>query len=459
MEAINGISKLNTQHSTLNTPIPERVLVVGLGATGVSLVKFLSSLGKKVTVADAKDESDLAPRLKELESVPFIGRFGPHKVGDFLDHELIVISPGVDTNLPYLAEARQRGARVIGEIELASAFIEEPIIAVTGTNGKTTTTTLLGRLFQKAFGRVFVGGNIGDPLINYVLSGVRAPYIIAEISSFQLETIEAFHPRTTILLNITEDHLDRYPSFAAYVAAKMRVFENQRAGDCALINADIDNTNGIEAKKFYFSIRKRLPEGAFLEQDLLRVRVGGKEFTYRRDLSPLVGMHNTENILSALLASHLHGIDKEVVEEVIRSFRGLPHRVEFVREIGAVRFFNDSKATNVDATKRALEGMDGPIILIAGGRDKGGSYGFIAGLAGKLKALVLIGEAQERIEKELGSFVRVFIEGGLQEAVDRALRIATKDDTILFSPMCSSFDMFDNYKTRGDAFKRIVEAL
>jgi UDP-N-acetylmuramoylalanine--D-glutamate ligase len=330
---------------------------------------------------------------------------------------------------------------------------------VTGTNGKTTTTTLLGRVFQAAYQAVFVGGNIGVPLIDYVLGGEKARYVIAEISSFQLETIETFRPRTSILLNITEDHLDRYTAFADYIDAKMRIFRNQTSTDQALLSADITGVDRIEARKYFFSTRTGLDEGAFIEGNELHVRVEGRTFSYSRDISPLVGIHNSENLLSVLLTSHLHGIDRETIEETIRDFKGLPHRVEFVREINGVKFYNDSKATNVDATKRALESMEGNVILVAGGKDKGGSYAFLTGLAGRIRGLVLIGEATERIESELGTYVRTFPEASLEAAVERAFRLAKTGDTVLFSPMCSSFDMFENYKVRGNAFKRIVEAL
>ncbi len=442
---------------TLN--IPERVLIVGLGATGVSCARFLAGLGKKVTLTDMKGEAALAPSLEALKGVPYVGRFGHHDREDFVGHELIVISPGIAFDHPLLEEARKGGSRVIGEIELASAFIEEPIIAITGTNGKTTTTTLLGRLFQAAYGEVFVGGNIGVPLIDYVLKGLKARYIIAEISSFQLETIEAFKPHTSILLNITEDHLDRYTAFDDYVAAKMRIFENQTSGDRAIVSTEIRDVESIRARTYYFSTKKRLDEGAWAEGTLLNVALGGTRFSYKRDISPLVGVHNSENLLSVLLTAHLYGIDRAVIEETIRNFRGLPHRVEFVKEIGGVKFYNDSKATNVDATVRALESIDGNIVLVAGGKDKGGSYEFVTGLAEKIRGLVLIGEAAERIEKEIGSHVSTFTETGLGAAVERAFRIAKAGDTVLFSPMCSSFDMFENYKARGNAFKQAVEAL
>ncbi len=448
---------LDTRHTA--PELPDRVLVVGLGSSGAATVKFLAARGIKVTVTDMKQESELGASLKLLGDTPFTGRFGAHERKDFLDHQLIVISPGILTDHPLLNDARQNGARVIGEVELAARFIEEPIIAITGTNGKTTTTTLLGEVFNKAFGDVFVGGNIGDPLINYVVAGRKARYVIAEISSFQLETIETFRPHTAVLLNITEDHLDRYTAFADYIAAKMRIFENQSADDRALLSTQIKNTKGVKARKFFFSTEAALDEGAFLAGGLLKVRVGGKETVYKRELSPLVGIHNSENLLSVLLTSHLYGIDTGVIEDAIRSFKGLAHRVEFVRELGGVKYYNDSKATNVDATKRALESINGKVVLIAGGKDKGGSYGFITGLADRIKGLVVIGEARERIQNELGPYIETYPEGSLQDAVLRAQRIADKGDTVLFSPMCSSFDMFESYKARGNAFKRITEAL
>jgi UDP-N-acetylmuramoylalanine--D-glutamate ligase len=439
--------------------IPERVLVVGMGATGVSCARFLAGLGRQVTITDMKPECELPQSLYALKDVPFKGRFGTHHRQDFLDHQLIVISPGIITDHPLLEEARRNGATVIGEIELASRFIEEPIIAITGTNGKTTTTTLLGRVFEAAFGHIFVGGNIGDPLINYVLNGKKAQYVIAEISSFQLETIESFRPHIAVLLNITEDHLDRYITFADYVAAKMAIFKNQMPHDLALLSTEIEGVDGIAARKLFFSTTNVLDEGAYLEGNVLTVRIDGRSYHYRRDLSPLVGIHNSENLLSVLLASHLCGIEQPVIETAIRNFRGLPHRVEFVREIGGVRFYNDSKATNVDATKRALESIEGKVILIAGGKDKGGGYSSIVGLKDRIKGLVLIGEARERIEAELGQFMMTYAEDGLQQAAERALAMSATGDTVLFSPMCSSFDMFESYKARGNAFKQIVERL
>jgi UDP-N-acetylmuramoylalanine--D-glutamate ligase len=440
--------------------IPDRVLVVGAGSSGVACVKFLISLGKKVTLTDEKDESDLAGALQPLKGASYIKRFGSHEKADFLAHELIVISPGIVTDHPLLEEARSRGSRVIGEIELASVFIKEPIIAITGTNGKTTTTTLLGRVFAAAFPRVFVGGNIGDPLINYVIKGQKADYVIAEISSFQLETIESFRPSISILLNITEDHLDRYDSFADYVSAKMAIFKNQTAKDTALLTTAItENIDRIKARKYFFSTSESVKSGACLEDNKLVIRVNGAEFVYDRGMSPLLGIHNSENLLSVLLTGHLCGIEKSTMENVISNFKGLSHRVEFVRRLEDVTFYNDSKATNVDATKRALESIQGNVILIAGGRDKGGSYELIAQFKDKVRGLVLIGEAASRIETELGHHIVTFWEESLEKAVKKAFTLSSAGDVVLLSPMCSSFDMFENYKVRGNEFIRIVESL
>jgi len=439
--------------------LPDDILVVGLGKTGIALTRFLSGLGKRVTVADAKSGEDLKGPLAELKGVVFEGSFGGHDREVFLSHPMIVISPGVDSEEPLLKEARAKGASVIGEMELAARFVGEPIIAVTGTNGKTTTTTLLGEIFGKAYPGTFVGGNIGNPFINYVNEGKKAPYVILEVSSFQLETIETFRPATAVLLNITEDHLDRYRSYDEYIAAKYRVFENQAESDSAVLRSGLAVKDGMKARTYFFSTDEILEEGAFLKDGVMHIRVRGKEFLYKRTLSRLVGIHNTENVLAALLISHIHDVAPDVIEGVVSGFTGLAHRVEPVREVRGIEFYNDSKATNVDAAKRALESMDSKVILIAGGKDKGGSYRSVAGLMGKVKAMILIGEAKERIAGELGGLTKTYMEKDLQGAVERALAVAEKGDTVLFSPMCSSFDMFRDYKERGNMFKRIVESL
>ena len=442
-----------------NMQLPDDILIVGLGKTGVALAQFLAGAGKRITVADMKREEDLKAPLAELKGIDFKGSFGAHDKEVFLSHPMIVISPGVDSEDPLLREARAKGISVIGEMELAARFVEEPVIAITGTNGKTTTTTLLGEIFEKVYPGVFVGGNIGNPFINYVRAGKKAPFVILEVSSFQLETIETFRPATAVLLNITEDHLDRYRSYQEYIDAKYRIFENQAETDYAVLRKGLPVRDGMKARTCFFSTGEVVEEGAYFMDGVMRVRTGGKEFAYKRSLSRLVGIHNTENLLVALLVSHIHGIGQDIIEEVVSSFAGLAHRVEPVRDVAGVSFYNDSKATNVDAAKRALESMDSKVVLIAGGKDKGGSYQSVAGLMGKVRAMILIGEAKEKIAGELGGLTATYMEKDLQGAVERALAVAEKGDSVLFSPMCSSFDMFRDYKERGNMFKRIVESL
>ncbi|OPY78135.1 MAG: UDP-N-acetylmuramoylalanine--D-glutamate ligase [Syntrophorhabdus sp. PtaU1.Bin153] len=439
--------------------LADDILIVGLGATGIATARFLSRLGKRITLVDEKPEENLGPALKALDGVSFTGRFGPHRREDFLSHPMIILSPGVDSEHPYLREAKAAGIKVIGEMELAYTFLESPVIAITGTNGKTTVTTLLGEIFKKAYGDVFVGGNIGDPLINHLLAETRAGYVIIEVSSFQLETTETFRPDTAVLLNVTEDHLDRYRSFAEYRDAKYRIFENQGPEDYAILNANLPPLEGVKARKLYFSTKGELEEGAFLKDGTMYVRLEGEEHRHERAVSPLVGIHNTENLLVSLLTAYIHGIEGEVIEDVIKTFTGLSHRIEEVRRINDIVFYNDSKATNVDSTKRALESINGNVVLIAGGKDKGGSYSVVVDQMPKVRALILIGEGAERIREELGSYTKTYVESDLSGAVSRAAEIARKGDVVLFSPMCSSFDMFKDYKDRGNQFRALVEAL
>ncbi len=439
--------------------IPDRILIVGLGTSGIAVARFLSRLGKTIGIADEKSENELGNALSALEGIAYTGHFGPHRQADFTSYPLIVLSPGVDTELPVIREAKKAGVRVIGEMELASSFVKDPIIAITGTNGKTTTTTLIGEIFSKGLGPCFVGGNIGNPLINYVADGTRCPAVIVEVSSFQLETIEGFRPSTALLLNITEDHLDRYRSYEEYKAAKYRIFDNQASTDNAIVRSGLDVPMKGTPRAFTFSATDEVREGAFAKDGRLYVRFDGKESSFRRDISPLVGVHNTENILAAILTARIHGIDDAVIESCLRRFRGLPHRVEFVRTVRDVAFYNDSKATNVDATKRALEGFDRNVILIAGGKDKGGSYKAIRDMSARIKAIILIGEAKDRIAAELFDIAPTYGESDMTSAVYAAFSQASAGDTVLLSPMCSSFDMFTSYKERGNTFRRIVESL
>lgn len=437
----------------------KKVLVVGLGKSGISVTKLLVRLGAEVKVTDIKSEDELRNDLEELKGLNFERNFGSHRLEDFLEAHLIVVSPGVRSDLPHLKEAKDKGIEVIGELEFASRFVSEPIIAITGTNGKTTVTTLLGNIFRSAFGDVFVGGNIGKPFTDYVLEGKRAKFVILEVSSFQLETIRHFHPHCAAILNITEDHLDRYESFEDYAKAKYRIFENQTPSDIAVLNWNLPRFGEIKSKTYFFSLNKEEGTSAYCEKEEIIVDVFGSRYTYSRSVSPLFGKHNTENLLAVILICHLFEIEKGVIERGLSEFKGLPHRIEFVREIDGVIFLDDSKATNVGATKMALESLSGKAILICGGKDKGGSYKPILEEIEKLKAVVAIGEAKERIARELGEKIDVYKESNLEGAVKKALDLAERGDFVLLSPMCSSFDMFRDYKERGEKFKEIVLSL
>lgn len=439
--------------------LPDRILIVGLGASGVAVARFVSRLGKAIGLADEKTENQLAGPLKDLGDIAFTGYFGPHRIEDFVKYPLIVVSPGVDIEQPVFREALKSGVRIIGEMELASSFIEEPVIAITGTNGKTTTTSLIGEIFARGKGPVFVGGNIGNPLINYVAEGKKTSAVIVEVSSFQLETIETFRPATSVILNITEDHLDRYRSYDEYKEAKYRVFDNQTENDFAVLKDGLEVVMKGNPKVMRFSVTDELDSGAFYKDGRLYVRFGGQETSWDRSLSPLVGVHNTENILAAALVARIHGISEETIRDSLKAFKGLSHRLEYVRTIRGISFYNDSKATNVDAAKRALDGFNGNVILIAGGKDKGGSYGVIREAAGKIKALVVLGEARDRIAAELWDVIPTFQANDMTDAVYQAFSRAGSGDTVLLSPMCSSFDMFASYKDRGNTYRRIVESL
>jgi len=457
----------------------KKALIVGLGMTGLATARFLHHRGAVVTVTDMAAEKDLEASVLELHQLGIRTELGGHRWESFESSDLIVLSPGVPHTHDFLIGAGRKGTPVIGEIELASRFIRDPIIAITGTNGKTTTTSLLGNMLAQCGMAVFVGGNIGNPLIGYVDREEKADWLVLEISSFQLDTIDSFRPDIGILLNITEDHLDRYPDMAGYAASKGRIFQNQTLEDIAIFNgADpwvLSETSRIHSRKWVFNGSSTLEEGA---------RIGGNELslsftscpfrkghfpctqstlgTVRLDLREirLYGRHNQENICAAVMAAIAAGGNVQDIQFALNQFKGLSHRIEFVQTVNGVNYVDDSKATNVDAVCRALESFKEPVILIMGGRDKGGDYKILTKvIQNHVKHLILLGEASELIAAALGNFVPTVRVSSMQEAVTNAHQAAASGDVVLLSPACSSFDMFKSYAHRGDVFQCEVNKL
>jgi len=442
----------------------KKILVVGLGRTGLACTRFLAERGAEVTVSEVRPEAQIQGELRGIEGLTVRVETGSHQEESFLSADLIVVSPGVPLNIPPLERAQRKGKEIVSEIELAYRFCGCPIIAVTGTNGKSTTTSLLGEIFRTAGKKVFVGGNLGNPMIEMFFSPGQVEYIIAEISSFQLEAVSQFRPFISILLNITPDHLDRYASYEAYIEAKGRVFQNQGAGDHAIVNADDPECTklaaGAKAQVSFFSTRRQLRAGCCADDDCLCYLSGEtRELFPVKDLS-LTGVHNYENIMASILASRICGVSTDTIRLCLSRFKALEHRMELVRVINGVRFYNDSKGTNVGAVVRSLESFPSNLILIAGGKDKGGDYRILREPArGRVKALVLLGQAKEKIREALGDMVPTHVVKDLEEAVTTAFKIASPGDTVLFSPACSSFDMFRNFEERGEIFKKLVNHL
>lgn len=439
-------------------------VVVGLGRTGLSVAKFLRGSGASVIATDSKEPGKIEG-VNGLLSMGVEVRAGGHDGVAFDGADIVVVSPGVPYDLPFLERARKSGIEVVSEIELAWMFMDSPVLAIAGTNGKTTATALLGEVMEKAGFRTFVGGNIGTPAIEYVESGGGADFIVLEVSSFQLEATRHFRPRVGALLNITDDHLDRYRDFGHYADTKMRLFENQAPGDFAVYNANdpaITERAGLLGcgRPVPFTTEGRVDDGLFLEGGSIVYRLDGGREEYPVSAIRLKGLHNIENVMAVVACARLSGAGKDAVLEALSSFSGLSHRMETVRELGGVTYIDDSKGTNVGALMMALRGLNAPVVLIAGGVDKGGDYGVLAGLVReKVKLMVLIGEARFKMEKALGGCSRTVLAGSLEDAVAAARREAAPGDTVLLSPACSSFDMFRDYKERGERFRSLVEAL
>jgi len=454
------------------------VTVMGLARSGVAACRLLQAAGARVTVADRKEPAELASVLGGIDC-GHVGITVGAKYESSLDEaDLVVISPGIPYRLAPLEAVRRRGVKVISELELASQFFRSPLLAITGTNGKSTTVTLIGKCLVESGKRTFVGGNLGTALSEAAVEDLRAgqagmpspfDYLVVEVSSFQLETIDRFHPWIAALLNVTVDHQDRYESLDEYIAAKQRIFENQTASDFALFNLDDDRVaalrHHVRATRLGFTsgatIGADMHGGTYLEGDKIVTTVTGvrQEICHRNEIR-IIGNHNVGNVMAAVTYAVLCGCPLDAIRRVLATFPGLEHALEIVRERRGVRFVNDSKGTNVDATLKALESIDQPIWLIAGGRDKGGDFSRLAQTVGRrVKHVMLIGEAAPLLRQAWDGVATMTEAATLREAVDLAAQGALSGEVVLLSPACASFDMFADYQDRGRQFKALVHAL
>jgi UDP-N-acetylmuramoylalanine--D-glutamate ligase len=448
----------------------KRVLVVGLGKSGVASALFLKAKGARVTVSDTKPQDQLKDEIPVLLDQGIAVETGGHGERTFGGQDLIVVSPGVPTDAPPLMQARALGGNVIGEIELAAQFFPGRIVAITGSNGKTTTTTLAGEVVAAGGIRVAVGGNIGAPAISLVEGATANTIAVWEVSSFQLETIQTFRPQIAVVLNITPDHLDRHRTFTAYTDAKARILQNQQGEDFAVLNADdltcVELASRTRAQVFWFSRTREVKQGAFVHNGRIffRDHSGQQEIMHVSEI-PLKGAHNVENVLAAVCVGALLRCEPDRIRKTVRDFKAVEHRLEYVATIRGVDYYNDSKATNVDATIKALESFPANIHLILGGKDKGSDYTVLNDLLReRVKRVYTIGAAAAKIESQIassksGGAAEIDHAETLEKAIRRAAEAATPGDIVLLAPACASFDQFRNYEHRGKVFKEVVHTL
>lgn len=430
-----------------------KTLVVGMERSGLASVALLRKYGAEVTATDLRPVGE---KLEEL-SVPF--ELQSDRV--FEGRDLIVLSPGVPADLAPLEAARRRGVRVIGEVELAGYFLQGQTIGITGSNGKTTTTALVGHILKQSGVAAQVGGNIGTPVTAMIDSSRPDQWNVLELSSFQLETIRRFRAHIALALNVTQNHLDRHHTLDRYIAAKARLFETQREGDAAVLNADDPVCAGFapltKGEVHWFSGTRRLDCGAWLENG--NIRLDGQPLMSASEI-PIRGRHNVENTMAAAIAARLAGVKLPAIAAAVRTFQAVEHRLEFVRRVSGVDFYNDSKATSVDATLKALDTFDGKLWIILGGKDKDSDYSVLREpLRAKARAALLIGAAAPKIASALQDSVTLIHSQNLQAAVRDAYAGAVEGDTVLLAPACASFDQFENYEQRGTVFKDLVESL
>jgi UDP-N-acetylmuramoylalanine--D-glutamate ligase len=439
----------------------KKIVIIGMGRTGIATARFLGKQGAKVIVTDEQAVDQWSSEFEKIAKEKWL-EIGSYNTRILTGACIVVPSPGVPPGNDLLVEALKKNIPVISEIEIAYRFLKVPLIAVTGTNGKTTTTTLLGEILKYSGKKTFVGGNIGTPLIEYVEGSQNEDFIVAEISSFQLQWIEKFRPFIALLLNITCDHINYHGSFAEYRRIKTRVFANQTKADFAILNAadpeqeEMDRI--INAQVIKFSSKRALQKGIFIKKNNIVLRIpGANEEQYPLSIINLPGLHNTENVMAAIMAARLCGCSQENIIAAVAAFRGLPHRIEFVGEKNSIKFYDDSKGTNVGSVVRALETFARPVILLLGGRDKDGDFETLKPLlAAKTKKVILFGEARNRIASLIGKDMPALKKAKLREAIESAYKNAQPGDIILLSPGCASFDEFANYKERGKFFKDVV---
>jgi len=442
----------------------KKVLVVGLGKSGLAAALFLRRRGAQVTVSDVRSAEALAKDIPALLDEGIMVEAGGHGLLTFRRQDLIVVSPGVPLDTPELVQVKSFGLPVIGELELAGRFLKGKMVAITGSNGKTTTTTLLGEILREAGLPTLVGGNIGVPVVSLIDESTDETWSVLEVSSFQLESTEQFHPKIAVILNITPDHLDRHGTFENYALAKERIFAAQDAGDSLVLNAD--NVRAAEsaapsaAKVYWFSVEHPVEQGAWLEQGFVVYRAaadGATEQIMPLSGIPLKGAHNVENVLAAVVAARLAGVPAEAIERAVEDFRAVEHRLEYVATLNGIEFYNDSKATNVDATAKAVAAFSKGVHLILGGKDKNSDYTQLAQLLReRVCAVYTIGSAAAKIESHLRGVVSIHSCVTLDKAVSAAAAAARPGEVVLLAPACSSFDQFENYEHRGRVFKELV---
>ena len=440
------------------------MLVVGLARTGVATALFCAVRGANVTGTDTRSENEIGDALAPLRAAGVKLELGGHRENTFFEQDLIVPSPGVPADAPLLQAARANGVTIWSEVELADRFLHGRLIGITGSNGKTTTTSLIEHILKNAGFSTILAGNIGTPLIAQVEHTRDDSITVVELSSFQLELIETFRANVSVFLNLTPDHLDRHHTLEAYGRAKARIFENETEADSAVLNADDPATTPLVPAKphvYWFSRKQRVAQGAFVRENEIVFRHDGQEEpVLRLKEIPLPGAHNVENVLAAVVATRLAGASAAAIAKGVRSFAGVEHRLEFVAEIGGVRYYNDSKATNVDATLKALDAFPGRILIVLGGKDKGSDYTLLQRpLREKAILALLIGATAEKIEKQITGSVAIERAGTIERAVEIASHAARPGDLVLLAPACASFDQFQNYEQRGRVFKELVRQL